>query len=128
MTEIAVKRRGGLYSISRGQQATDTVRFDRSGSTISDFFRIPGGLARALLRIQSSHPTPTECQAMISSIATMSVNPLFLRHDLMIELGRLEMAMQDMRDTSALDLATSQIQQLETRRARINEALSRLPA
>ena len=36
--------------------------------------------------------------------------------------------MQDMRDTSALDLATSQIQQLETRRARINEALSRLPA
>ena len=103
VTEIAVKRRGGLYSISRGQQATDTVRFDRSGSTISDFFRIPGGLARALLRIQS-------------------------RHDLMIELGRLEMAMQDMRDTSALDLATSQIQQLETRRARINEALSRLPA
>ena len=65
---------------------------------------------------------------MISSIATMSVNPLFLRHDLMIELGRLEMAMQDMRDTSALDLATSQIQQLETRRARINEALIRLPA
>ena len=65
---------------------------------------------------------------MISSIATISVNPLFLRHDLMIELGRLEMAMQDMRDTSALDLSTSQIQQLETRRARINEALSRLPA
>lgn len=65
---------------------------------------------------------------MISSITTMSVNPLFLRHDLMIELGRLEMAMQDMRDTSTLDLASSQIQQLETRRARINEALSRLPA
>ncbi|TAH41972.1 MAG: hypothetical protein EYC71_11555 [Gammaproteobacteria bacterium] len=65
---------------------------------------------------------------MISSIASMSVNPLFLRHDLMIELGRLEMAMQDIRDTSALDPATAQIQQLETRRARINEALSRLPA
>ena len=65
---------------------------------------------------------------MISSIASMSVNPLFLRHDLMIELGRLERAMQDIRDTSALDPATAQIQQLETRRARINEALSRLPA
>ncbi len=60
--------------------------------------------------------------------ATMSLNPLFLRHDLMIELGRLEMAMQDMRGTSAADQTTSQLQQLESRRARINEALSRLPA
>jgi len=65
---------------------------------------------------------------MIASAATMNVNPLFLRHDLMIELGRLEMAMQDMRDTSALELAAPQFQQLESRRARINEALSRLPA
>jgi hypothetical protein len=60
--------------------------------------------------------------------ATMSLNPLFLRHDLMIELGRLEMAMQDMRVTTAIDQTTSQLQQLESRRARINEALSRLPA
>ncbi len=60
--------------------------------------------------------------------ATMSLNPLFLRHDLMIELGRLEMAMQDMRGTSAIEQTTSQLQQLESRRARINEALSRLPA
>ncbi|MEP6882806.1 MAG: hypothetical protein ABI866_12485 [Dokdonella sp.] len=60
--------------------------------------------------------------------ATMSLNPLFLRHDLMIELGRLEMAMQDMRGTSVIEQTTSQLQQLESRRARINEALSRLPA
>lgn len=60
--------------------------------------------------------------------STMSLNPLFLRHDLMIELGRLEMAMQDMRGTSAAEQATSQLHQLESRRARINEALSRLPA
>lgn len=60
--------------------------------------------------------------------STMSLNPLFLRHDLMIELGRLEMAMQDMRGTTAAEQATSQLQQLEGRRARINEALSRLPA
>ena len=62
------------------------------------------------------------------STATMSLNPLFLRHDLMIELGRLEMAMQDMRGVSAQDQATIQLDQLESRRARINEALSRLPA
>ncbi len=60
--------------------------------------------------------------------ATMSLNPLFLRHDLMIELGRLEMAMQDMRGTDTFEQAPVQLQQLESRRARINEALSRLPA
>lgn len=65
---------------------------------------------------------------MMSTAASMNLNPLFLRHDLMIELGRLEMAMQDMRSTSAMDQATAQLQQLESRRARINEALSRLPA
>lgn len=65
---------------------------------------------------------------MITSAATMSVNPLFLRHDLMIELGRLEMALQDMRNADEQTFATPQFQQLESRRARINEALSRLPA
>ncbi|WP_423930345.1 hypothetical protein [Dokdonella sp.] len=58
----------------------------------------------------------------------MNLNPLFLRHDLMIELGRLEMAMQDMQGTSTIDQGTAQLKQLENRRARINEALSRLPA
>ena len=62
------------------------------------------------------------------STAAMSLNPLFLRHDLMIELGRLEMAMQDMRGSSVQEQATVQLEQLESRRARINEALSRLPA
>lgn len=65
---------------------------------------------------------------MMPNSASMNLNPLFLRHDLMIELGRLEMAMQDMRLGSALNEGATQLQQLETRRARINEALSRLPA
>jgi hypothetical protein len=65
---------------------------------------------------------------MISTSATMSLNPLFLRHDLMIELGRLEMAMDNMRDAASVEQARQQIAQLESRRARINEALSRLPA
>jgi len=65
---------------------------------------------------------------MIATAATMSLNPLFLRHDLMIELGRLEMAMDDMRKHISIDQTQPQIAQLENRRARINEALSRLPA
>ncbi len=65
---------------------------------------------------------------MIAAASAMSLNPLFLRHDLMIELGRLEMAMDDMREHGVPDQARQQVAQLETRRARINEALSRLPA
>jgi len=65
---------------------------------------------------------------MIATASAMNLNPLFLRHDLMIELGRLEMAMQDMQGNQAMDPGTAQLKQLETRRARINEALSRLPA
>lgn len=65
---------------------------------------------------------------MIATASAMNLNPLFLRHDLMIELGRLEMAMQDMQGTATMDQGTAQLKQLESRRARINEALSRLPA
>lgn len=60
----------------------------------------------------------------MSNIATMSINPLFLRHDLMIELGRLEMAIEGARS----EATESSLDQLETRFAKINEALSRLPA
>jgi len=60
----------------------------------------------------------------MSNFASMSINPLFLRHDLMIELGRIEMAMDDARDAHAPDALV----QLESRFAKINEALSRLPA
>lgn len=54
----------------------------------------------------------------------VSVNPLFLRHDLMIELGRLELELDEARarhDDTPLD-------QLESRCAKISEALNRLPA
>ena len=61
----------------------------------------------------------------MSSVASLSFNPLFMRHDLMIELGRLEMAMDDARVVPAAD---DMLHQLETRCAKINEALSRLPA
>jgi hypothetical protein len=61
----------------------------------------------------------------MSNIATMSINPLFLRHDLMIELGRLEMAIEGARSQVP---SNASLDQLETRFAKINEALSRLPA
>ena len=54
----------------------------------------------------------------------MSINPLFLRHDLMIELGRLEMAIDAAR-TRPTDEA---VDRLESRCAQISEALNRLPA
>ncbi|MEO7323914.1 MAG: hypothetical protein ABIW82_03715 [Dokdonella sp.] len=62
---------------------------------------------------------------MTNMAANMSFNPLFLRHDLMIELGRLEMALDSARNEPA---ANDMMGQLETRCARINEALAKLPA
>jgi len=59
--------------------------------------------------------------------AALTLNPLFLRHDLMIELGRLEMALQDVRTTVSANDQEPVVNQLETRRARVSEALSRLP-
>lgn len=61
----------------------------------------------------------------MSPIASMSLNPLFLRHDLMIERGRLEMALGQARTQA---VATDAVDQLEARRARIDEALTKLPA
>lgn len=54
----------------------------------------------------------------------MSINPLFLRHDLMIELGRLEMAI----DAARTRPADETVDRLESRCAQISEALNRLPA
>lgn len=61
----------------------------------------------------------------MSNFASMTLNPLFLRHDLMIELGRLEMAIDTARTQPVADEAVGQLQ---SRCAKINEALSKLPA
>jgi hypothetical protein len=64
---------------------------------------------------------------MLATAAALTINPLFLRHDLMIELGRLEMAIEDVRSHhSANDHQV--LTPLETKLARINEALTRLSA
>jgi hypothetical protein len=57
----------------------------------------------------------------------MTLNPLFLRHDLMIEMSRLEMAIEDARHHGSANDADA-VSPLETKLARINEALSRLSA
>ena len=66
---------------------------------------------------------------MLANAASLTLNPLFLRHDLMIELGRLEMAIDDVRLTQpAANDRSALVNELESKCARINEALSKLPA
>lgn len=60
----------------------------------------------------------------MSSNVSMTLNPLFLRHDLMIELGRLDMALGQARAQAAADA----VDQLEARRAKLDEALTRMSA
>ena len=65
---------------------------------------------------------------LAADASIMNVNPLFLRHDLMIEMGRLEMAIEDIRQHKPANEAPVLMSPLESRLARINEALTRLRA
>ena len=63
---------------------------------------------------------------MLANATSLTVNPMFLRHDLLIELGRLQTAIEDVRCASANDrdaLAT-----LESRRETIHSTLGLLSA
>ncbi|GAH38347.1 MAG: hypothetical protein J0I77_06880 [Rudaea sp.] len=61
----------------------------------------------------------TENHTSISSVQ-------HLRHDLMIELGRLEMAMEDANRRQDTE-QQSTIESLQNKHARVSAALSRLP-
>ena len=62
---------------------------------------------------------------MLATATSLTVNPMFLRHDLMIELGRLEMAIEDVRShDSAND--HDRLVPLESRMQTISQALNRL--
>jgi hypothetical protein len=65
--------------------------------------------------------------AMLATAATLTLNPLFLRHDLMIEMSRIEMAIDYARGHEAANDQRA-LAPLENKLARINEALSRLSA
>ena len=61
---------------------------------------------------------------MLANHTSLTVNPMFLRHDLMIELGRLEAAIGGMRQKPAND--SHEVAALETQRATISDTLRRL--
>jgi hypothetical protein len=61
---------------------------------------------------------------MLANVTSLTVNPMFLRHDLLIELGRLETAIEIMRDQPPANDLTM----LESRRSVISHALQYLPA
>lgn len=63
----------------------------------------------------------------MGSDSNVRLDPLFLRHDLMIELGRVDMAITRMETGESQANASGQVSDLEARRAQLNEALSRLP-
>ncbi len=63
---------------------------------------------------------------MIATAIALTIDPLFLRHDLMIELSRLEMAIEDIRSHSA-STGEPAIEPLKIRLECINEALKQLP-
>jgi hypothetical protein len=63
----------------------------------------------------------------VANTAAVTINPLFLRHDLMIELGRVEMALADLRERSPSE-EPAIVEPLQSKLSRINEALSRLAA
>ncbi len=52
-------------------------------------------------------------------------NPVFLRHDLMIELGRLEMAMEDACSRQGAN-DSDMLESLQSKHARIAAALTKL--
>ena len=57
-----------------------------------------------------------------------SFNPLFMRHDLMIELGRVEMVLESLRQQAGQDEQVRHIPDLEARKQRLSDALTRLQA
>ena len=64
---------------------------------------------------------------MLANVTSLTVNPMFLHHDLLIELGRLETAIESMRSSvpanDAVDLTL-----LESRRSAISHTLHCLSA
>ena len=66
--------------------------------------------------------------ATIDHLQSIEVNPLFVRHDLMIEMARLEMEIDDMRDQNPGDDADQSIVSLQQRLQKVSHVLSRIPA
>lgn len=59
----------------------------------------------------------------MNAMVTASVNPLFVRHDLMVEMARLEMEIEDLEG----DQAGEQVISLQQRLQKVAHVLSRVP-
>ncbi|HET8897783.1 MAG TPA: hypothetical protein VFN09_03240 [Rhodanobacteraceae bacterium] len=59
--------------------------------------------------------------------ASLTVNPLFVRHDLMIEMARLEMEIDDLQSHEPSNGADEDIMPLQLRLQKISHVLSRVP-
>ena len=64
---------------------------------------------------------------MLADINSLLVNPMFLRHDLLIELGRLEIALGNARLQQPASNQNA-LAALESRRATLEHTLERLSA
>ena len=63
-----------------------------------------------------------------NELESLQVNPLFVRHDLMIEMARLEMEIEDVREHQAEQADNSNIVSLKKRLEKVAHVLSRIPA
>ncbi|MGA7296841.1 MAG: hypothetical protein WBW92_04985 [Rhodanobacteraceae bacterium] len=61
-------------------------------------------------------------------LESLQVNPLFVRHDLMIEMARLEMEIEDVREHQPEQTDNSNIISLKKRLEKVAHVLSRIPA
>lgn len=64
----------------------------------------------------------------MNATAAINVDPQFLRHDLIVEMARVEMAIEDIRGSRPAAEQGTLLPALEQRRNRIRDALGRLPA
>jgi len=66
-------------------------------------------------------------RTMNAQIATLGFNPVSVHHDLLIEIGRVEMALDQVlaRDD---DLVEAEVERLSCKRAKLNAALAQLAA
>jgi len=64
---------------------------------------------------------------VFANVTSLTVNPMFLHHDLLIELGRLEMAIGDIR-SSVPPNDRPDLDVLESAQSTILQTLGRIPA
>jgi hypothetical protein len=61
---------------------------------------------------------------VFANVTSLTVDPMFLRHDLLIELGRLEMAIGDIRSSDSAE--PHHLAVLETQHTTVSQTLGRI--